>query len=175
MQVTKPPVSADTPSRLGRSFAWIAWLLLLGLLYLFFQDELEPNRRPDSQTLTDGSRQVRLQADRQGHFGGTLLINGQSARFLLDTGATSVAVAAPLAKRLGLPVGRPYQSATANGVVTVYLSQIAHLQLGDIVLTQIPASIVPDLAGTEILLGMSALKQLEFSKTEQQLLLIQKP
>ncbi len=175
MQVTKPPVRPDATRQLGRGFAWIAWLLLLGLLYVFFQDELEPNRRPDSQRLSDGSRQVRLQADRQGHFGGILQVNGQPARFLLDTGATAVAVAAPLAEKLGLPKGRPYQSATANGVVTVYASQIDHLQLGDIVLTQIPASIVPDLAGTEILLGMSALKQLEFSKTEQQLLLIQKP
>uniref|UniRef100_UPI00404847FD retroviral-like aspartic protease family protein n=1 Tax=Rheinheimera sp. TaxID=1869214 RepID=UPI00404847FD len=47
------------------------------------------------------------------------------------------------------------------------------LQLGDIVLTNIPASIVPNLGGTEILLGMSALKQLEFHQQGNQLTLIQ--
>jgi aspartyl protease family protein len=175
MQATKPTSNPDPSSRLGRHFAWIAWLLLLGLLYLFFQDELEPNRVPDSQVQADGSRIVILDADLQGHFGGTLLINGQPARFLLDTGATSVAVSSQLAKRLQLPKGQAYQTATANGIATVYRSQIAELRLGDIVLYQIEASIVPDLAGSEILLGMSALKQLEFAKSQQQLQLIQRP
>lgn len=157
MQVTKPSAHADATSRIGKSFAWIAWLLLLGLLYLFFRDELEPNRTPASEIRTDGVRVVTLQADRQGHFGGTLLINGAPARFLLDTGATAVAVSQRLAERLQLPKGQAYQTATANGIATVYRSQISELRLGDIVLYQIEASIVPDLTGSEILLGMSAL------------------
>mgnify|MGYP006185209835 CR=1 FL=1 len=61
--------------------------------------------------------------------------------------------------------------------VDAWRSRIARLQLGDIVLHDIPASIVPGMdksgAGTEILLGMSALKQLEFHQQGNQLTLIQ--
>ncbi len=175
MQASDP---VDSTRRFGRAFAWIAWLLLLGLIYLFFAGVLDERRNPNQQLQSiqgkTGEKIVVLKADRQGHFVGTLLLNEQKAEFLLDTGATSVAVSAAVAKRTGMQAGTPYQTSTANGVVTVYRSRINTLQLGDIVLHDLDASIVPSLAGAEILLGMSALNQLEFSKQQQELRLIQR-
>ncbi len=181
MQASDPSPSQQPPdstARFGRSFAWIAWLLVLALVYLFFADVLEQQRNPNQQLQQElgatGERVVVLDANRQGHYVGTLLLNNQPVEFLLDTGATAVAVSEQVATRTGMVKGMPYQSATANGVVTVHRSRIAELRLGDIVLRDLDASIVPNLAGAEILLGMSALNHLEFTKQQQQLRLIQR-
>lgn len=179
MQASDPtPPSQDSTARFGRTFAWVAWLSVLALVYLFFADVLETQRNPN-QTLqqeqgSSGERVVVLDANRQGHYVGTLQLNGQSVEFLLDTGATAVAVSEAVAARTGMVKGGTYQSSTANGIVTVHRSTIAELRLGDIVLRDLEASIVPNLAGAEILLGMSALNHLEFTKQQQQLRLIQR-
>lgn len=168
----------DPTTKLGRGFATIAWLMLLGLIYLFFDDVLQaqinPNQQLQSNLGAGGERIVVLTANRQGHYVGTLKLNGQDVDFLLDTGATMVAVSSDVARRTGMIQGRAYQTATANGLTTVYQSHIDQLQLGDIVLTNLNASIVPNLTGSEILLGMSALKHLEFAQQANQLQLIQR-
>ena len=94
-------------------------------------------------------------------------------KFMLDTGATVVAVSEQAAQKLGMQKGQRYQVSTANGPAIAYDSQLSSLQLGDIVLTDIRASITPGLHGNDILLGMSALKQLEFTQQQDELKLIQ--
>lgn len=175
---TPPPQPPDSAASFGRGFAWIAWLLVLALVYLFFDNVLEQQRNPNQKLQQErgaqGERVVVLDANRQGHYVGTLQLNGQDVDFLLDTGATAVAVSEAVAARTGMEKGAPYQSSTANGVVTVHRSRIKELRLGAIVLHDLDASIVPNLAGAEILLGMSALNHLEFTKRQQQLRLIQR-
>jgi len=162
----------------ARAFSWLAWLLLLSMLFLFFQDYLTDKRNPNQQLQSvrgaAGEVSTVLIRNRAGHYIGTALLNGQPVDFMLDTGATTVAIAQSTAEKLGLPRGRQIQVATANGITTAYLSEIASLQLGDIVLQQVSASVVPNLGGTEILLGMSALNQLEFRQQGNQLTLIQR-
>lgn len=161
----------------ANSFAIIAWLLLMALLYLFFQDainaQLNPNQQLNSSIGSQGEVRTVLIRNKAGHYVGTALVNQHPIDFMLDTGATTVAITAQAARELGMPLGQRIQVNTANGVATAYRSQIAQLQLGDIVLHNIPASIVPNLSGTEILLGMSVLKQLEFHQQGNQLTLIQ--
>ncbi len=167
----------ETTSKYGRAFAIIAWLLLLGILFMFFQDyvaeQLNPNRSLQSQQGQGGEIITVLTRNRAGHYVGTALVNEQPADFMLDTGATTVAVSANAAERLGLQRGQPIQVSTANGMTLAYRSSIRQLQLGDIILNNVPASIVPNMGDTEILLGMSALKQLEFRQQGNQLTLIQ--
>lgn len=162
----------------AKAFSWLAWLLLLIMLFLFFQDYLAGKRNPNQQLHSvqgsGGEISTVLIRNRAGHYIGTALLNGQPVDFMLDTGATTVAIAQRTAEKLGLPRGRQIQVATANGITTAYLSQIETLQLGDIVLQQVSASVVPNLGGTEILLGMSALNQLEFRQQGNQLTLIQR-
>ncbi len=163
---------------IARVFTFITWLLLLGGLFWFFQDYLAKQDNPNQQlhSLRGGQGEVitELTRNRAGHYVGTALINQQKVTFLLDTGATKVAVPSAIAQQLGMPRGAAIQVMTANGVAQAWRSEIASLQLGDIVLTQVPASIVPNMGGTEILLGMSALKQLEFRQQGNQLTLIQR-
>ncbi|UTA48889.1 TIGR02281 family clan AA aspartic protease [Simiduia sp. 21SJ11W-1] len=161
---------------MGRTMLIICWVLALGLLTLFFgrweDNQANPNQRPESlrnqsQTL------VTLQANRQHHYVANGSINGQNALFLLDTGATNVSVPAHLAESFGLERGRPMTSQTANGPVTVYATTINQLSLGEITLYNLRGSINPGMRGDEILLGMSALKQVELRQRGDTLTLIQ--
>jgi clan AA aspartic protease (TIGR02281 family) len=61
-------------------------------------------------------------------------INGEPVEFMLDTGATDVAIPADLAKRLKLEEGFGVTLSTANGLSQGYRTKIDRLQLGDIVL-----------------------------------------
>ncbi|EIW88132.1 aspartyl protease [Alishewanella agri BL06] len=166
----------EVSSSFGRIFHILAWTVLLVVLFWFFQDYLGKQQNPNQQLQSsrgNGEIITQLTRNRAGHYLGVALINGQRAEFLLDTGATTVAVSERSAALLGMQKGQPIRVATANGISNAWRNEIAELQLGDIVLYQVPASIVPNLGGTEILLGMSALKQLEFRQQGNQLTLIQ--
>ena len=69
-----------------------------------------------------GTGQVTLNADIRGHFVTTGAVNGVAVRFLVDTGASTVAFSTAEAKRLGINylAGTRGLSSTANGTVHVY-------------------------------------------------------
>jgi aspartyl protease family protein len=90
---------------------------------------------------------------------------------MLDTGATNVAVPQAVANKVGLRKGRAVQVNTANGIATAYTTVIDQLNLGEIQLFDVKASIVPGMQGNQILLGMNVLKQVEFRQLGDQLTL----
>ena len=170
-------MTTQTPGRrLGRVMLVLAWgigLLLATHFFGLWEDrQHNPNRTPES-VQGDGYVEVRLASSRQGHYLLDGLIDGHKVTFLLDTGATQVAVPVRLAERIGLAPGAPVTLSTANGRVTGQRTQLQDLRLGDIRLIQVPAIIVPDMDGNEVLLGMSALKQLEFTQRDGTLVLRQ--
>lgn len=167
----------EVNSSFGKIFTILTWLLLCAGLFWFFQGYLSQQQNHNQRlhsNVSGGEISTDLTRNRAGHYLGVAYINGQPVEFLLDTGATTVAVSEAAADKLGLVKGQPIRVSTANGVTTAWRSEIAELKLGLITLQQVPASIVPNLAGTEILLGMSALKQLEFRQQGNQLTLIQR-
>jgi len=151
--------------RMGRGMLYLAWLVALALLTWYFQFREEaarnPNSAPQSALLADGTREVVLQRNDGNHYVATGHINGVAVNFLLDTGATLVVVPERLARRLGLEAGVPGIARTANGDVRTYFTRIARLELGNIVLENVRASISTGESMDEVLLGMSALGQLE--------------
>lgn len=151
---------------LGLIMMVIAMLIGLGLLTHFFQDVIDtqknPNQKIRTTQATDEHIEITLKRNRSGHYVGTGIINGHKAVFLLDTGATYVAVPEHLARQLGLKKGRRVTLSTANGRSTGYQTIINTLSIGQIHLSNIRAIITPRL--NEILLGMSVLKQLEFTQ-----------
>jgi aspartyl protease family protein len=171
--------SQDASGQMGRAFVWIAWLLALGLLTLFFNGLLDHQRNPNqalhSQIDVHGVREVTLQRNRFGHYLASGSINGQRVEFLLDTGASDVSIPAVLAHRLGLQPGAARVYLTANGPITAYATRLDELRIGDIVLHDVRASINPAAEDIGILLGMSALKQLEFTQRGNTLILRQYP
>lgn len=158
--------------RIGRVMSWLAALTLLGLLWLFFDDQLmrqnDPNR---GLVVAPGSGELVLKRNRMGHYVAPGTINGQPVRFLLDTGATQVSVPAHLGPALGLQPGREAQVLTANGTVTVRATTIDELGLGPFLARQVRGHLNPGMGGTEILLGMSVLRELEFVQRGDTLIL----
>lgn len=102
-------------------------------------------------------------------------INNAEVMFLIDTGATVVAVSEKLAKKAGLVKGLAIDVKTAGGTRTAYLTKIKTLTIqNDITLYNINATINPEMHEDTVLLGMGALKQLHFLHTENTLILRQK-
>ena len=155
---------------MGLAMQVLAWVVLLGLGVFYFNDVLErqlnPNQRLQTQYTEDGVREVVLQRN-SGE------INGQPVTFLLDTGATGVAIPEALANRLGLQRGRAYQTQTANGMAISYATTLDEVAVADIRLPHVRAGIVPGLQTDEVLLGMSFLKHLEFTQRGDSLTLRQ--
>ncbi len=173
-----PPPADRAHRRLGGFMIAAAWLVVIGILVMLFGGLLEsqynPNPQPVSEGAAGGPVRVSLRQNRMGHYVAGGSINGEPVVFLLDTGATQVSVPADLAARLGLERGAPMASRTANGVITTYATTLSRVQLGDIVLRGVRASINPGMRGDEVLLGMSFLRELDFNQRDGTLTLIQR-
>lgn len=168
--------SPPTTHRTGKHFLLIGWILGLGLLSWAFglweDAQINPNQNPNG-TENNEYREVILQENRQHHYVATGNINKSEVVFLLDTGASDVVVPTGLASRLQLKRGRPGTAITANGSITVYKTTINELTIGPIRWNNVDASINPGMDGDAVLLGMSALKQVDFSQQNGQLILRQ--
>lgn len=169
-----------TEQTVGRRAGRVMWVLFWGaglaLATHFFgiweNKQHNPNQVPMSSH-GEGFIEVRLAGNGQGHFVSTGAINGTSVLFMLDTGATDVAIPAGVAETLKLERGAPVQLSTANGMSTGYRTRIDSLQVGEIVLHNVRGIVAPGMHGDEVLLGMSALKQLEFTQRDGTLVLRQ--
>lgn len=111
-------------------------------------------------------------ADGRGHFVTQGAINGVPVRFLVDTGATMVALGAKDAQRAGIDPskGEPGVTMTANGPVRVRKVRLPRLTLGDITLYDVEAAVHEgDLPLA--LLGMSALNRFEIRREGETMVL----
>jgi aspartyl protease family protein len=125
---------------------------------------------------TASDRQVAtLGADARGHFIAEGSINGASVRFLVDTGATSVALPAADAKRLGIDYtrGERLVSQTAAGPTTAWAVRLESVRVGEIELKGIEGVVIEQ--GLEIaLLGMTFLNRTEMKRDGQNMVLIRR-
>ncbi|TFW73354.1 TIGR02281 family clan AA aspartic protease [Methylotenera oryzisoli] len=106
---------------------------------------------------------VTLYASAGGHFVSECKINGAALKFLIDTGATTVALNSGDAKfaKIDYKKGEPVLVSTANGVVTAYRVTIANLKIGGITLSQVEGSVLEGGFPSVVLMGMSALNRME--------------
>lgn len=146
----------------------LAWISLLAFGVFFFSDVLEkqhnPNQTLETREGSQGVREVVLQRNKFGHYVTSGEINGEPVVFMLDTGATTVAVPSRVAQRLGLERGRRLQFHTANGLASGFAATLDSVSVGGITRRSVPAGITTGMEGDEILLGMSFLKHIEFTQ-----------
>jgi len=162
---------------MGLTMQACAWLAFLALGVLFFSDLLDKRHNPNQSLQTlysrEGVRDVVLQRNKFGHYVTSGQINGHPVTFILDTGATGVAIPQPIADRLGLKRGQAVRTETANGMTTSYAVRLDEVSVGGIALQDVRAAITPGLQTDEVLLGMSFLKHIEFTQRGKTLILRQ--
>lgn len=165
--------------RIGTFMVVLMWLLLLIFLISFFEDiidrQINPNQNLSTKYSEDGVREVELQRNRYGHYVTAGSINGQPVVFMLDTGATGVAVPLHIANQLQLERGASIQVQTANGLATGYSASLDRVAVDGIELENVRAIINPNDDTDVILLGMSFLKKIEFTQRGDVLTLRQYP
>lgn len=155
--------------RLGKGMWYLFWVLLLGLLALFFSRWEQQRHHPNTELVVrEGSARptLVLKPNHQGHYLLNGQINGTEATFLIDTGASDVVIPSELAAQAGLQGRGRFLARTANGTIEVSRTVIDRLELGPLVLRDVTATINPHMEG-EVLLGMSALRHLELGQTGQ--------
>lgn len=149
------------------------WALMLGFAVLGAQHYLKQQSAASPprilSTESGAGPAVVLNGTRRGHYRVQGYINGHSVDFLVDTGATQVSIPEGLAEKIGLPRGRAGVAQTANGLATIYATQIDSLTIGPLQRTQVPAHISPGLGDGEALLGMSFLRHFNLVQRENQL------
>jgi aspartyl protease family protein len=127
------------------------------------------------QASASGPAKVVLTADSRGHFNTTGYINGAAIRFLVDTGASLIALGAGDARRIGLDPGKGVRGVvnTANGQVVVSVVKLNSVRVGDIVMNNVDATIHQhDLPFA--LLGMSFLNRMEMQRSGDSMTLIRR-
>ena len=112
-------------------------------------------------------KNVVVAPDEQGMYYVDGSINDFPVKFVVDTGATLIAMNRNQAERIGIDYrmdGKPSLSSTASGLDKVYLVKLAKVTVGDIVLTDVPAAVHDGDYPKMILLGNSFLNGVDISR-----------
>lgn len=164
-------------SNSARSFRWghagilAFWLSLAGALYGLFTLYLQP--RP---AVVNAQGELVIPRHRDGHFYVEGKVHGKPIRFLVDTGATRVAVSQAFAQAAGLPAGQPVTLNTANGSLSGTLVRGIEVSAGTFTVPS--TSVTIGLVGMESdrgLLGQAFLAHFEVHMSRQQLVLRPSP
>ena len=157
-----PDDGGDGVRRQGTFMIIAGWGLAILVLVMLFNHLLDRQRNPNTARLLDSQDgAVVLQANRNGMFRAEGYVNGVPVEFLLDTGATVVSVPMHVAEKTGMKLGPRTTVNTANGRTHAWLSHIDSVVLGNLAISDVDA-IILDGTHEEILLGMSALRDLDF-------------
>lgn len=119
-----------------------------------------------SEANAPASAPVTLYANSAGHFLGDLSINGATLKYLVDTGASAVAMSSADAKRANIDYlkGQKDLASTAGGNVTAYRVTLNTLKLGSITLHNVEAAVIEGNHPEAVLLGMTALNRLDMKR-----------
>ena len=109
---------------------------------------------------------VTLTADTRGHFTADGQINGRPIQFVVDTGATLVALPSSVARRLGIDFEKGQRAGvrTANGAATGYLVKLDTIGVGSVMLYGIDAIVIEGSGLATPLLGMSFLNRMNMKR-----------
>ena len=179
MSIDPDRFEQSQPKRMGMWMVIAMWAIVLWLFTMFFtkwsEHEYNPNQNVSNVLTAEGVREVVLERNRKGHYVSSGFINDKPVTFMLDTGATDIAIPYRVAEQLGLQRGATVYFQTANGPATGYATKLDSVAIGKIELENGRASINPNVKEMEILLGMTFLKHLEFTQRGDSLTLRQYP
>jgi aspartyl protease family protein len=131
---------------------------------------------PQAASPAPSSRNVVLNKGRNGHFAVEARVDGRRVEFMVDTGASHIAIPEREAARLGIfprPSDFTVRVNTANGVTRAALVELRQVEIGDIVVRNVPAIVHPDEGLSVNLLGMSFLSRVRWTHDRGRLVLEQ--
>ena len=129
-----------------------------------FANTASRNAAAAETSAQDGIRSISLPRDARGHFQTEGRIDGQRIAFLVDTGASVVALNETSAAKFGLRPSRgDYNAAvtTANGTIKAARTRLSMVDIGGLVVRDVDALVLPDAALSVNLLGLSFLSKLK--------------
>ena len=156
-------------SRVGRKMIWLASLGLLGVLYFLFSS-LDQGGGAVISVDAGGAAMIILEQDRNGHYQVEGLINNRPVDFLVDTGATDVAVPESMARALGLDFGPQVQVMTAAGPSKAWMTRLDMVSIGGISRRNVRATITSG-EFNGVLLGMSFLRHYSLQQQDGKLVI----
>lgn len=118
-----------------------------------------------------------IMADGQGMYLAYGSINGHSVRFLVDTGASIIAINSNAAKRMGIQYrldGKPTTANTASGVAKAWEVKLKSVKVGQLKQRNVPALVIDGPHPLNVLLGMTFLERLKVQKENGTMILEQK-
>ncbi len=130
---------------------------------------------PSASSSSSQGNQIVMTAGTGGHFFSAGSINGQPVTFLVDTGATYIALSQAEADRLGVRYrdGQRGMAQTANGPVPVHRARLASVRIGDVQVFDVEATVVP-MQMDQILLGNSFLTRFQMKRDNDTLTLVRR-
>ncbi|WP_296699357.1 retropepsin-like aspartic protease family protein [Thiocapsa sp. UBA6158] len=153
----------------------VAWLrrkmpipvfLLASLLVILLARDLaarreNPNPNPVAYLGAGDVPEVVLKENQVSQYVTTGRINGTPIEFLVDTGAVDVAMPYMVAQTLGLTLQPGGVSKTGNGDVRTWVARLESVDVGGLVAYDLNATILPNMQGDQVLLGMAYLRRME--------------
>ncbi len=138
--------------------------------------ELRLSQRVGGHYAEPVARSVQINSDARGQFRVAGVVKGQTVTFLVDTGATLLAMSSHQAQRLGIDYrsGEPGRVTTASGVTEAWFLTLDQVTVGDIRVDGVRAAIVQGAFPAEALLGMSFLRHVGFAEDGGVLTLLQR-
>jgi aspartyl protease family protein len=132
---------------------------------------------PTSESAPSNSRSVVVSPSANGHFEVEGRVDGRRLDFMVDTGASVIALTEKAAATLGIhPAEQDYVSMvkTANGTVRAAPVELDRVEIGDLVVRDVAALVLPDSALSDNLLGLTFLSRLHrFAYSDGKLVLEQ--
>jgi len=123
-----------------------------------------------------GGGEIVLPMGPGGHFSANGAINGRAVQFLVDTGATHIALSQAEANRIGLDWkrGKPGLTSTANGTVPVYAVNLSSVRVGGVEIANVTAVVIAS-DMPQVLLGNSFLNRFTMRRDSDVMRLEKKP
>jgi aspartyl protease family protein len=173
MKELPPPQEDNNTQGIGKVMVICAWVLGILMMTLFFSQWSKEKQMNTKAKLVsvNGVPETIIRRNVHNQYMVEGKINGKPVVFLLDTGATDVVIPGKVAKELNLIHGPEGIAGTAGGNITVNLTRIEELTIGNITIHRVSASINSKMDGDEVLLGMSALKRITFYQQGDNLVL----
>ncbi len=148
------------------ALAWIAIFAIAMVIVTFRNDVKTASQRVWAELVGGGQAEIdgetlRIRKSDDGHFWVNASINGHQERFLIDSGATVIALSVGAAARSGVEpgMGYPMMMSTANGMIAADRATVGRLDVGPIRRDEIAVVIAEEFGGMNVL-GMNFLSSL---------------